>query len=185
MANGRLSFKNALIGLEMSLVFLIFAFDMDSEKVSNHIEISFGEFLHRKGLRKTPERFVILKKISQIADHFYIDELRRMIENDGYHISLATVYNTMQLLMEFGYVRRHQFEGQPAQFERVGDNMQGNHHHLICRNCGKIKEVKDPGLLKTINEKHYQSFTPAYFSLYVYGICSACQRKKRRKSKSL
>lgn len=156
---------------------------MSEEKTKIAVESAFGEYLKKKGLRRTPERYVILDKVMGMNDHFHVETLHSLIEADSYHISLATVYNTMQLFVDFGIVRRHQFAGQPAQYERIADNALSNHHHLICRHCGKIKEVKDPVLTRMLNDKRYISFQPEYFSLYVYGVCSRCQRALRRSKK--
>ena len=51
--------------------------------------------------------------------HFYVDALHEALEMEGYHVSLSTVYSAIQLFMEAGLVRRHQFGNQPAQYERV------------------------------------------------------------------
>lgn len=153
---------------------------MTEEKNKTSVEAAFDEFLRLRGLRRTPERYVILGKVLSMSEHFLVEGLHDEIENEGYHISRATVYNTMQLLTEFGVVRRHQFVGQAAQYEKIVDNAVSNHHHLICQKCGKIKEVKDPILSRLLNDKRYQAFQPQYFSLYVYGLCSKCQKKKRK-----
>lgn len=153
---------------------------MKIEKTKTSIENKFGDFLREHGQRRTPERYVILRKVMSMSDHFYVETLHNLIEEDGYHISRATVYNTMQLLIEFGAVRRHQFADQPAQYEKILDSSVSNHNHLICQKCGKIKEVDDPILTRMLNDRRYQTFQPQYFTLYVYGICSRCQRRMRR-----
>lgn len=142
---------------------------------------TFTEYLQGKKLRKTPERYAILDKVCDMTEHFHIDTLYSELEAESYHVSLATVYNTMDLLIDCGLVRRHQFNNQPAQYEKVSGV--GNHHHLICTQCGRIKDVKDQELLKMMNARRYPAFHTSYFAINVYGVCSRCQRRGKSKSK--
>lgn len=150
----------------------------------NKLKISAREaltaYLKSKRLRKTPERYAILDRVFDMVEHFHIETLREQMDRESYHVSRATLYNTMQLLVEAGLVRRHQFENQPAQYEKVVGQPIGNHHHLICRRCGKVKEVKDPEMVKMLESRRYRTFYTEFFALYVYGTCSTCQRKMRR-----
>ena len=153
---------------------------MTDQKQKNSSREAFTQFLIERGLRKTPERFAIADKVLGMKDHFYVESLRESMERDGYRVSRATLYNTIQLLIEAGFVRRHQFDGQPAQYERVSPKEVTNHHHLVCRKCGKVKEVTDAELIKALSLKRYRTFQPEFFTLYVYGTCSTCQRKLKK-----
>ncbi len=135
-------------------------------------------YLDSKNLRKTPERFSILELVFSHNDHFQIDTIYDEMEARSYHVSRSTVYNTMELFCECGLVRKHQFGSQLSLYEKVVNS--GNHHHLICTECGKIKEVKDAELMRHISMHKYGGFSMAYFTLYVYGICSTCMRKRRK-----
>lgn len=152
---------------------------MSDEKLKASARASFTEYLHSKKLRRTPERYAILDRICELSEHFYVESLHSQLEQDGFHVSKATVYNTMELLVDCGLVRRHQFNNQPAQYERASGP--GNHHHLICTQCGKVKEMKDPELIKMMNTHRYPTFNASYFAIYVYGVCSRCQRKSKKK----
>lgn len=153
---------------------------MTDDKSRISARAALTEYLKVKKLRKTPERYAILDKVYEMATHFDIDALYADIEKAGYHVSRATIYNTMELLSDCGIVRRHQFGAQPAQYERVSATV--NHLHLICQQCGKIKEVKDPELVSFMNSRRYSAFHDSYFCLYVYGICAACTRRNRREA---
>lgn len=142
--------------------------------------MKFTSYLEGKKLRKTPERYAILDKIFSTNDHFDVESLYLSLEKDAYHVSRATVYNTIDILVDCGLVRKHQFGNQQSQYEKVVSSI--NHHHLICSECGKIKEVKDPEFLGYMNSKKYPAFTISYFSLYVYGVCNNCLRKIKRKN---
>ena len=152
---------------------------MGEEKLKTTARVSFTEYLCSKKLRRTPERYAILDQVCELSEHFYVDSLHAKLEQEGFHVSKATVYNTMDLLVDCGLVRKHQFNNQPAQYERVSGP--GNHHHLICTQCGKVKEVKDPELMKAMDSRRYPTFNAAYFAIYVYGVCSRCQRKNKKK----
>lgn len=153
---------------------------MNEDKIKQSVRNTFTEYLHSKKLRKTPERYAILDKVFDMTDHFYIESLYTALESEAYHVSRATVYNTIELLIDCGLVRRHQFNNQLAQYEKI-TGIGNNHHHLICTQCGKIKEVKDPELMKMMNARRYPTFHTAYFAIYVYGVCSRCQRKNKKK----
>lgn len=144
---------------------------------------TFNRFLEQKRLRKTPERFAILKKAWQIGQHFGVEELHSALESDSYHVSRATVYNTIDILVQSGVLTRHQFGSGESRYEPA----KGNHIHLICTRCGKIQEVDDKGdhLPELLNGKRYSSFEPAYWSACIYGVCGACSRKMRRKTKAI
>lgn len=155
---------------------------MLDEKSLIALRAALTEYLRVRNLRKTPERFAILDKIATMNRHFDIEMLYEAIGADGFHVSRATLYNTMELFSDCGIVRRHQFGTQPAQYEVVSGI--SNHLHLICRQCGRIKEVKDPELVKFINTRHYSAFQNSYFSLYIYGACNTCMRRDKRIRKS-
>ena len=84
---------------------------MTELKQKNSSREAFVQFLKERGLRRTPERFAVVDKVLSMNDHFYVESLREAMEADGYRVSRATLYNTIQLLLESGLVRRHQFEG--------------------------------------------------------------------------
>lgn len=156
---------------------------MSEEKSKTNARVALSQYIQSKKLRRTPERYAILDKVFDIAEHFSIEMLYSALEQDGFHVSKATLYNSVQLFVDCGLLRKHQFDGKSAQYERVTGV--GNHHHLICTQCGKIKEVKDATLVNLLNSRRYPSFHTAYFAIYVYGICSRCQRanKKNKKNK--
>ena len=141
----------------------------------------FTLFLNSKKLRKTPERFTILEKIFSLNKHFEVDTLHEMLEEDSFHVSKATIYNTINLLNECGLVRKYSFDNQQAKYGKVTSNTT-NHFYLICTECGKIKDIKDLEFSAYMNARKYSSFTTKYFQLYVYGVCNNCVRKIKRKS---
>ena len=155
-------------------------YDMVDDKLKLNAKNKFSMYMENRKLRKTPERFAILDMAMSFSEHFNANTLFQRMEEDSYHVSRATIYNTLDLLTDWGILRKHQFESSQSQYECVTDAP--NHHHLICTCCGKIKEIKDAELLKYLNSKKYSSFTASYYVLYIYGMCSACARKMKRES---
>ncbi len=143
---------------------------------NNPVVRKFSDYLDQHGMRKTTERYAILNRIMNINGHFTIEELQLLIDEDGFRVSRSTVYNTVELLIEAKMLRRHVFEGMQAQYERITLP----HTHLVCTSCGKVKEVKDTNFAAFMNARRFNAFNTDHFSLYVYGTCSTCARKKKR-----
>jgi len=117
---------------------MIFKHKKSNEEV---IEV-FTKFLNKHNHRKTPERFSILSEIYSIENHFDIDSLYGKMNKKNYRVSRATLYNTIELLLECGLVRKHQFGDSFSQYEKCYFNNQ--HDHLIITDTGEVKEFCDP-----------------------------------------
>lgn len=147
--------------------------------------IVLDKYLRERHLRRTPERYAILAEALAFSGHFYVETLFEKMEQQQFHVSRTTVYATVQLLVDAGILRRHQFDGRQSQYESVADNMDQSHVHLICINCGKVKEMKVSPETQIIAEgKKYRGFLPKYHTTYVYGTCSACRKKLRQAAKA-
>ncbi len=140
----------------------------------------FAAHLEKSSLRKTPERFAILEEIYRRTDHFDAEALYIHMKNQNYRVSRATVYNTLELLVNCDLVKKHQFGKNLAQYEKSFGFKQ--HDHLICIECGKVLEFCDPRIQQIKNMMgELLKFEVTHHSLNLYGHCAgACERTARK-----
>lgn len=136
----------------------------------DEVQERFTTFLKDRNLRQTSERGAVLKEIYATGDHVDADELYVRLKQKGERVSRATVYNTLELLLECDLVVRHQFGKSQARYERAYSYWQ--HDHLICLDCDELLEFCDPRLqsIQEMIEEIYQ-FDVKRHALNMYGRC--------------
>jgi len=154
---------------------------MDNDKILEIVNQKFTEYLTANKCRKTPERYAVLKLIYSDLKHFDMDALYRAMKEKNFRVSRATLYNTMQILLECNLVLKHQFGQNLSIYEKAYNNEV--HHHLICTNCHTIKEYKNAEIKSVIQSSKISNFSPSHFNLYIFGICGSCTRRLKMKDR--
>ena len=131
----------------------------------------WAELLRQRGVQVTAQRLAVLRAVSA-QPHASADGVAEAVRAEIGAISLQSVYDALGLLAAEGLIRRIQPAGSPARFEdRVGDN----HHHLICRRCGRMVDVDCAAgaapCLTPIDDKGYEIEAA---EVTYWGLCPAC-----------
>lgn len=150
------------------------------QKLVDDARSRLASYIRSRGMRCTPERLAILEKAYSTPEHFQADMLYDAMELEGYHVSRSTVYKTLRLLEEAGLLAVHRFADQPEQYERADTAESVSHLHLVCNECGRVRPAREPELLSRLLQRQYSTFQTSAVAVYVYGLCSRCQKRLRR-----
>lgn len=142
----------------------------------------FKQLLKDNGLKVTNQRLLVLEALALCPDrHLTAEEIYEMVKADYPEIGLATVYRTIQILLDLHLIDRINLDDGFVRYE-IGSVGRGtakhHHHHLICRNCGKIFSFEDD-LLEELEEKIMETtgFHVMDHEVKLYGYCAECGGK--------
>lgn len=146
---------------------------MNEEKVK--------DLLREKGLKVTSQRLMVLNILSAHGDeHLTVEEIYDLAKEESPEIGLATIYRTVQVLLELHVIEKVTFDDGFARYELNGEETGSGHrhHHAICTQCGKVYSL-ETDLLDTLEKQVFESlgFDVTDHEVKLYGLCSACRRK--------
>ncbi len=129
--------------------------------------------LRERGYRLTPQREMILNAIIQSGDHMSAEDVFQMVQEYSSAINLATVYRTLDMLVEEGLACRTDLGTGEYMY---ATNQHGPHIHLICRKCGYTRDA-DHNLLEKLKETVLSDydFIPDLHHIAIFGICAGHQ----------
>lgn len=137
----------------------------------------FRKYLERRGLKLTAERQAVFDELFGRHEHVEADELLVRLRGKHKKISRATIYRTLELLVDSGIVGRLRIGESGYRYERL---RAGEHHdHLICITCGRVVEFMDPQiehLQDVVAEKH--GFLLVSHSHQMRGVCRQCRPRE-------
>ncbi|HEY2434682.1 MAG TPA: Fur family transcriptional regulator [Vicinamibacterales bacterium] len=137
---------------------------------------SAAGLLRQRGIQVTAQRLAVLRAVSG-HPHVTADRVAGIVRGEIGAISLQSVYDALTLLAAEGLIRRIQPAGSPARFEdRVGDN----HHHLICRVCGRVVDVDCAvGSAPCLTAVHDKGYEIDEAEIAYWGRCPDCRGRRR------
>ena len=133
----------------------------------------FRRYLRDRRLPVTRQRVVVAEVLLDSLDHPSVDVLRRRLAERGEPVGLATLYRTVEALVQSGLVREHDFGEGFKRYEPADDGSE--HAHLVCGRCGGVVEFSNDRLERmlrmTADEHHFQYQRPR---VEIHGVCSSC-----------
>jgi Fur family peroxide stress response transcriptional regulator len=134
--------------------------------------------LKSRGIRLTPQRQVILQYLKETDEHPTAEQVYQKIGEQFPGISLATVYNTLNMLKELGVIRELSYGDMSSRF----DGNDSEHAHLVCQSCNGLTDIECPPQEQLqLAEIARFGFAVNSYRLEFYGICSNCQKAAENK----
>ncbi|MDP6569880.1 MAG: Fur family transcriptional regulator [Candidatus Marinimicrobia bacterium] len=131
--------------------------------------------LKKEGLKNTPQRVAVLEEIIKDEGHRESEEIYLALKNQGRHVSRATVYRTMDILVSNGFARKLNLGDGRARYESKVNSP--HHDHLVCIDCGLIIEFMDQeieDIQEEIADQH--DFVLKRHIHQLFGLCKTCQK---------
>jgi Fur family transcriptional regulator, ferric uptake regulator len=125
----------------------------------------------------TRQRDLVAQVVFQSEDHLSVDAIRRELKQQGKRVGTATVYRTLDLLVDSGLVRAHEFGEGFKRYEPM--TAQADHEHLICERCGRVVEFSNDRMermLPILADEH--GFQHRRHRVEIYGVCRECRQRE-------
>jgi Fur family ferric uptake transcriptional regulator len=137
----------------------------------------FRRFLRDHRQPVTRQRDLVAQVVFLSEGHPSVEGIRRTLKERGEPVGLATVYRTLEVLVQSGLVRAHDFGEGFKRYEPMP--AQAHHEHLICERCGRVEEFQNERLermLPIIADEH--GFQHERHRVEIYGVCRECRQRE-------
>ncbi len=137
----------------------------------------FRRYLREHHQPITRQRDLVARVVFLSQDHLSVEGIRRELRQQGVRVGLATVYRTLDLLVESGLVRAHEFGEGFKRYEPMASH--AHHEHLICERCGRVLEFAHERLermLPVLADEH--GFQHRRHRVEIYGVCRTCRQQE-------
>ncbi len=128
---------------------------------------------------KTIARYNVLQAVYEQESCFTAEQLYQQM-NGKERVCYATIYNTLLILLECNLIVKYRLDNDMSQYYKVA-SATDYHHFLVCSECGAMRKFTDVRLQNTIRGKIFKGFKAQKHTLAIYGLCTACSRKKKNK----
>lgn len=126
------------------------------------------------GTRSTRQKRAVEAAMASSDDFRTAQEIHDALRRDGESVGLATVYRTLQSLVDLGEVDSVKTDGGEAVFRRCS---QSHHHHLVCRHCGRTVEIAGPAVERWASAKAQEhDYADVSHTVELFGTCPDCQK---------
>jgi Fur family ferric uptake transcriptional regulator len=123
----------------------------------------------------TPQRQLILDVVASMRGHISVDQVYRQVAAQFSDVNITTVYRTLEVLEERGFVRHTHFHDSRSQYQRTDEP---DHQHLVCKVCGRDQEM-DLSVLEPLAEdlRTRYGFVADLSHTAIVGVCQPCTLK--------
>ena len=149
----------------------------------------FKEMLREKKLKVTNQRLMVLETIADHpGEHLTAEEIYELVKNRYPEIGLATIYRTVQVLVDLHVIDKVSFDDGFARYELelTGEDSRHHHHHAICCQCGAVMSFEDD-LLDNLEQAvlDRMGFQVTDHEVKLYGYCAECAKKMEQKDRDM
>ncbi len=146
------------------------------EEIYREASRVLDEYITSRKMRHTIERDLILREVCRKTTSFTAETMLEVLGEQ--HISRATIYNTLDLLVTCGILSKTDVQLGSGQAKYIRSGLHANKMILVCSECGREEEFKSKEIEDILRGKTYRNFTMEKYSIRVVGHCKRCKKKK-------
>jgi Fur family ferric uptake transcriptional regulator len=137
----------------------------------------FKKLFKQEQIDRFEDRFKVLEAFLQTENHVTIDEMVRLLKQNGWSLDSEFVRETMKLMCRFGFAQKNQFDNGELRYEHL--HLGQHHDHMICTKCRKIIEFEEYRLEQLqIRIAAARGFHMLWHKMEIYGICEDCLKDR-------